>query len=60
MEEITIYKFQLEVIIDALRMTANIYDCRKGITCFDRTVRQAEKFAENALNGKKDEKVKYE
>ena len=41
MEEITIYKFQLEVIIEALRLTSNIHECSKGETCFDRQVRQA-------------------
>jgi len=59
MEEITIYKFQLEDIIEALRMTSNIHDCQKGETCFDRSVRIAKKYAENALEGKKDERVKY-
>lgn len=59
MEEITIYRFQLEEIKEALRMTSNLHNCEKGETCFDRTVRQAKKFAENALDGKKDEKVKY-
>jgi len=63
MEEITIYKFQLEDIKEALRITANIHDSRNkrkdGQTCHDRMVRQAEKYAENALNGNKDKKVKY-
>jgi len=63
MEEITIYKFQLESIKEALRVTANIHDSRNkkkdGQTCHDRMVRQAEKYAENALNGKKDIRVEY-
>lgn len=59
MEEIVIYKFQLEEIIEALRMTSNLHDSQKGETCFDRTIRQAKKYAENALEGKKDERVKY-
>lgn len=50
MEEITIYRFQLESIKEALRVTANIHD---------RMVRQAEKYAENALNGEKDIEVYY-
>tara|TARA_R110002124_G_scaffold254670_1_gene420277 strand:- start:357 stop:554 length:198 start_codon:yes stop_codon:yes gene_type:complete len=58
MEEITIYKFQLEQIKEALRITANIHNSRdprkKGQTCHDRLVRKAEKYAENALNGEKD------
>lgn len=59
MEEVTIYKFQLETIKEALRITANIHDSRRGETCFDRQVRQAEKFAENALKGEKDKEVSY-
>lgn len=63
MEEITIYKFQLEAIKDALRVTANIHDSRnklkKGETCHDRMVREAEKYAENALKGEKDIQVPY-
>ena len=60
MEEITIYKFQLEAIMDALRLTANIYKCREGVTCYDRQVRQAEQFAINALKGEKGKEVKYQ
>ena len=63
MEEITIYKFQLEVIKEALRITANIHDSRnkrkKGETCHDRLVRHAEKYAGNALKGEKDIIVPY-
>lgn len=59
MEEITIYKFQLETIIEALRLTANIHDSQKKTTCHDRTVMKAKKMAENALNGKKDEFVPH-
>jgi hypothetical protein len=63
MEIITIYKFQLEAIKEALRVTANIHDSRnkrkEGETCHDRMVRQAEKYAENALKGEKDIEVRY-
>lgn len=63
MEEITIYKFQLEAIKEALRVTANIHNSRdkhkQGQTCHDRMVRQAEQYADNALEGKKDIQVKY-
>lgn len=59
MEEIEIYKFQLETILEALRMTSNIHQSSKGLTCHDRQVRLAYKYAKNALEGKKDEKVKY-
>jgi hypothetical protein len=60
MEEITIYKFQLEAINEVLRITANIHNSRtKKETCYDRMVVQAEKYAENALKGEKDIRVPY-
>lgn len=63
MEELTIYKYQLEQIKEALRLTANIHNSRNiykdGRTCHDRMVTQAEKFAENALNGEKNKRVPY-
>ena len=59
MEEITIYKFQLEAIKNALRLTSHIHHCNKKETCFDRQVTQANNFAKNALDGKKDESVPY-
>ena len=59
MEEITIYKFQLETIIEALRITSNIHESSKGITCHDRQVRQAYQYAKNALDDKKDIEVNY-
>lgn len=59
MEEITIYKFQLETIIEALRITSNIHESSKGKTCYDRQVRQALEFAKNALKGEKDVTVPY-
>jgi hypothetical protein len=36
MEEVVIYKYQLEAIKEALRIVANVYDCRKKVTCMDR------------------------
>ena len=57
MEEITIYKFQLEAIKEALRIVANQNDCRRKATCLDRMIVNAEKFAENALDGKKDVRI---
>jgi hypothetical protein len=59
MEEITIYKFQLETIIEALRITSNIHKSKEGKTCHDRQVRQAYEYAKNALAGKKDIKINY-
>ena len=56
MEEITIYEFQLKTIIEALRLTKNIYVNNKdgSETGYDRQVKQAYLFAENALKGEKD------
>lgn len=59
MEEIRIYKFQLEAIKEALRVTANIHNSRKGETCHDRMVRQAEQYAINALEGNYKKQVSY-
>lgn len=59
MEKITIYKFQLEQIEEALRMTSNIHKCSKKVTCHDRTVHQAHQYAKNALKGEIDERVPY-
>lgn len=59
MEKIIIYKFQLETIKQALRVTANAYNCRKKESCLDRQVTQAEKYAENALKGDIDKEVGY-
>ena len=63
MKEITIYKFQLESIKEAQRITANIHDSRnktkEGRTAHDRMVSQAESYANNALENKKDLEVKY-
>jgi len=59
MEEITIYKFQLEVILEALRITSNIHNSTKKVTCHDRQVRQAYEFAKNALEKQIDKRVTY-
>lgn len=59
MKEITIYQFQLEAIYEALRVAANTLNSRDKKTCLDRMITQAEQFARNALDGKKDERVKY-
>ena len=58
-EVVTIYKFQLDEISDALRITSNIHKCAKKETCHDRTVTRAWGYAKNALEGKKDEHVGY-
>jgi hypothetical protein len=59
MKEVVIYEFQLKAISEALRVVANVYDCREKKTCLDRMVTQAEIFANNALNGEKDKRVPY-
>ncbi len=59
MEEITIYKFQLQNIIDALRITSNLHHCSEGKTSYDRQVRQAYEQAKNAMNVSKDIQVPY-
>lgn len=59
MTEISIYKFQLETILEALRITSNIHESHKGETCHDRQVRQAYEYAKNALNNDKDKIVRY-
>lgn len=59
MEEIIIYKFQLESIIEALRITSNIHESSKGETCHDRCVRDAHLYAKNALDGNKDITVRF-
>lgn len=59
MEKIEIYRFQLENIQDVLRLTSNIHKSSQGKTCFDRKVRQANKYAQNALNGDIDTRVNY-
>lgn len=59
MEEITIYKFQLENIVEALRITSNIHKCSKLETSHDRQVRSALLYAKNALTGDKDIEVNY-
>lgn len=59
MKEIIIYEFQLKKIIEALRITSLIHNSNSGITCHDRLVRQGLQFAQNALEDKRDEEVKY-
>ena len=59
MKEVVIYEHQLKEIIDALRLTSRINKCSKKETCFDRTVMRAKKYAENALEGKIDDRVNY-
>lgn len=59
MKEITIYEFQLDTIIEALRVTSNIHKSQQGITCHDRQVRQALQYAKNAKENLIDVQVNY-
>lgn len=59
MEVVTIYKFQLDSIKEALRITSNIHKSHEGLTCHDRQVRQALQYTKNALEGNKDIRVNY-
>ncbi len=59
MEEVTIYKFQLEAICDALRITSNIHNSSQGRTAHDRSVRDAYLYSKNALQGNKDIEVRH-
>lgn len=59
MKEIIIYRFQLEKILEALRITSNIHNSTKGETCHDRQVRVAFQYAKNALNGEYNKQVSY-
>ena len=59
MDVVTIYRFQLEDIAEALRVTANTYHMRKRETCLHRMVSKSEVFAKNALDGNKDKVVEY-
>ena len=58
MDEITIYKYQLKAIQNALRLAITINECYKieSQTCFDRQMLKAKLFVDNALSGKIDEK----
>lgn len=59
MEKITIYKFQLENMVEALRITSNIHKSSKGETCHDRCVRDALLYGKNALDGNIDIEVRH-
>ena len=60
MEKVEVYRFQLEAMAEALRVVANAYKCRSRETCLDRMVSQAEIYAQNALDGRIDERVEYQ
>lgn len=53
MEELIIPLYQALEIQDALRMTINIYNCRKEETCWDRTVMKAKKYIDQVVESRK-------
>lgn len=59
MEVIEIYRFQLETIEEALRLTSRIHNSQTGETSFDRQIRQSKEYVDNALTGNKDKRSKY-
>lgn len=59
MEVIEIYRFQLEAIQEALRITSRIHNSQNGETSFDRQIRQSSEYVNNSLEGNKDKKSKY-
>lgn len=59
MEVKTIYEYQLEVIVNALRLTNNLHKSSEGKTCFDRQVREAYEYAKNAMANEKEKQVNY-
>ena len=58
MEEIIVYKYQLEIIEQALRLTNNICNCKDKTTSFDRDVVQAYKTVQNLTKGDKETLIK--
>jgi hypothetical protein len=58
MDELKIYKFQLEQLKDTLRLVANVLDSRKKETCLDRDIMVSIAMVDNALSGEIDKRVK--
>lgn len=57
MKELTIYKFQLEQIIEALRLTSLLNNCQRKTSCYDRQVVRAMLYAKNVMEGKKEKEI---
>jgi hypothetical protein len=57
MKELIIYEFQAQAILDALKLTARIYDCGSKESCYDRDVMQSIRTMENVLAEKLEERV---
>jgi hypothetical protein len=49
MEELTIYKFQLEQLKDTLRMVANVLGSRAKISSLDRDIMASTEMVNNAF-----------
>lgn len=59
MEEITVHKYILENIQDALRMAANTLESRKRETAMDRQIEYSERLINWVLNGKQGDVPKW-
>lgn len=57
MDELKIYKFQLEQIKDTLRIVANLLNSRTKETSLDRDIMVSIGMIDNALNGEIDNSV---
>jgi len=53
MEEILIYKYQLEAIKDTLRMTANVLKSHSKETCLDRCIMKSIEMVDDTLKKSK-------
>ncbi len=59
MEEITVHKYILENIQDALRLAANTLESRKRETAMDRQIEYSERLIKWVLNGKQGDVPKW-
>lgn len=59
MKEIVIYEYQLDEIINALRLCGNVLNTQTKTSCLDRVVEKAKKFAQNAKDGKINERYRH-
>jgi hypothetical protein len=51
MDEVIIYRFQLESILDVLQLTSRYNNSSECDTCYNRDITQAIRFTKNALDG---------
>lgn len=55
-EKVTLYKFQLQRILDTLILTARINESKNRISAWDRSVMESLGYAKNAMLGNIDAK----